>query len=46
MGNETLSYQKKFESLLQKYQEGLEENIIGSGFVFDSVMCSIIIFIK
>ena len=26
-----------FESLLQKYQEGLEEKMIGSEFVFDSV---------
>ena len=26
-----------FESLLQKYQEGLEESMKGSGFIFDSV---------
>ena len=26
-----------FESLLQNYQEGLEESMKGSGFIFDSV---------
>ena len=34
------------ESVLQKYQEGLKESMRGSEFVFDSVICCIIIFIK
>ena len=38
MGNETDEIIKElFESLLQRYQEGLEEKIKGSEFVFDSV---------
>ena len=38
MGSETDEIIKKlFESLLQKYQEGLEESMKGSGFIFDSV---------
>ena len=38
MGNETDEIIKElFESLLQRYQEGLEEKIKGSKFVFDSV---------
>ena len=35
-----------FESLLQKYQEGLEEKMRGSEFIFDVVINWIIIFIK
>ena len=34
------------ESLLQKRQEGLKESMKGSEFVFDSVICCIIIFMK
>ena len=34
------------ESLLQKRQEGLKESMRGSEFVFDSVICCIIIFMK
>ena len=38
MGNETDEIiEERFESLLQKYQAGLEERIRGSEFVFDSV---------
>ena len=38
MGNETDEIiEERFESLLQKYQEGLEEKMRGSKFVFDSV---------
>ena len=38
MGNETDGIIKKhFNSLLQKYQEGLEESIKRSEFVFDSL---------
>ena len=38
MGNETNEIIKElFKSLLQKYQEGLEESMKGSEFVFDSV---------
>ena len=38
MGNETDEIIKKiFKSLLQKYQEGLEESMKGSDFVFGSV---------
>ena len=37
MGNETDEIIELFESLLQKYQEGLEESMKGSDFVFDSV---------
>ena len=38
MDNETDEIIKKiFKSLLQKYQEGLEESMKGSDFVFDSV---------
>ena len=38
MGNETDEIIKKlFEYLLQKYQEGLEEQMRGSEFVFDSI---------
>ena len=37
MGNETDEINEElFESLLQKYQEGLEEKMWGSEFVFDS----------
>ena len=36
MGNETDEIIELFESLLQKYQEGLEESMKGSDFVFDS----------
>ena len=35
-----------FESLLQRYQEGLEESMRGSEFVFDSVNSFITNFIK
>ena len=35
-----------FESFLQKYQEGLEESMRGSEFVYDSVDVLIIILIK
>ena len=38
MGNETDEIIKElFESLLQKYQEGLEESMKGNDFIFDSV---------
>ena len=38
MGNKTDEViEERFESLLQKYQEGLEEKMRGSKFVFDSV---------
>ena len=38
MGNETYEVIKElFEYLLQKYQEGLEEKMRGSKFVFDSI---------
>ena len=38
MGSETDGIiDEIFESLLQKYQEGLEESMKGSGFIFDSV---------
>ena len=38
IGNETDEIIKKlFESLLQKYQEGLEKSIEGSEFIFDSI---------
>ena len=38
MGNETGGIiDKLFESLLQKYQEGLQESMRGSEFIFDSV---------
>ena len=38
MGNETdESIEGIFESLLQRYQEGLEESVRGSKFIFDSV---------
>ena len=38
MGNETDEIiEKRFESFLQKYQEGLEQSMKGSEFVFDSV---------
>ena len=38
MGNETDEIiEERFESLLQKYQEELEEKMRGSKFVFDSV---------
>ena len=38
MGNETDEIiEELFESLLQKYQEGLEEKMRGSEFVFDSI---------
>ena len=38
MGNETDKIIKKLlESLFQIYQEGLEESVKGSEFVFDSV---------
>ena len=38
MDNETDgSIKKLFEPLLQKYQEGLEEKMKGSKFVFDSI---------
>ena len=38
MGSETdYIIEELFESLLQKYQEGLEEKMRGSKFVFDSV---------
>ena len=37
MGNETDEIIELFESLLQKYQEGLEESMKGSDFVFDSI---------
>ena len=37
MGNETYEIIKElFESLLQRYQEGSEESVKGSEFVFDS----------
>ena len=37
MGNETGEIiEELFESLLQKYQEGLEEKVRGSEFVFES----------
>ena len=38
MGSETSDIVKEhFQSLLQKYQEGLEETMRGSEFIFDSV---------
>ena len=38
IGNETDEIIKElFDSLLQRYQEGLEESTKGSKFVFDSV---------
>ena len=38
MGSETNEITEKlFKLLLQRYQEGLEESLIGSEFVFDSV---------
>ena len=38
MGSETSGIlEELFESLLQKYQEGLEESMKGSNFIFDSV---------
>ena len=38
MGSETNEIiEERFESFLQKYQEGLEESIRGSYFIFDSV---------
>ena len=38
IGNKTDEIIKKlFESLLQRYQEGLEESMNGSEFIFDSV---------
>ena len=38
MGNEKNKIiEELFESLLQKYQEGLEEKIRGSEFIFDSI---------
>ena len=38
MGSDTKDIIKElFKSLLQKYQEGLEESMTGSGFIFDSV---------
>ena len=38
MGNETSEIKEElFKSLLQKYQEGLEESMRGSEFIFDSV---------
>ena len=42
-GNKTSGIIKKlFNSFLQKYQEGLEESLRGSEFVFDSVdFCNI-----
>ena len=43
VGNKTSGIIKKlFNSFLQKYQEGLEESLRGSEFVFDSVdFCNI-----
>ena len=47
MGNETDEIiEEIFESLLQKHQQGLEEKIRGSEFVFDSVDYCTIIFMK
>ena len=47
MGSETDEIiEKLFESLLQRYQEGLEESVKGSEFIFDSVDYSITILIK
>ena len=38
MGSQTNDIVKKlFESLLQRYQEGLEESVKGSKFIFDCV---------
>ena len=38
MGSKTTDIIKElFKSLLQKYQEGIEESMRGSGFIFDSV---------
>ena len=38
LGSETdETIQKLFKSLLQRYQEGLEESMKGSEFIFDSV---------
>ena len=47
MGSETDEIiEKLFESLLQRYQEGLEESVKGSEFIFDSVDYCITILIK
>ena len=47
MSNETDEIiQKLFQSLLQKYQEGLEEKMRGSEFIFTVLIYWIIIFIK
>ena len=47
MGNETDEIiEKFFESFLQKYQEGLEDSMRRSEFVYDSVDYSIVILIK
>ena len=38
MGNETNEIiEEHFKSLLQRYQEGLEESMRGSEFIFDNV---------
>ena len=38
MGSETDEIiEERFKSLMQRYQEGLEESIKGSEFIFDSV---------
>ena len=38
IGSETdETIEESFESLLQRYQEGLEESMKGSGFIFDGV---------
>ena len=38
MGNETNdTIEKRFKSILRKYQEGLEESVKRSEFIFDSV---------
>ena len=45
MGNETNDIiDKRFESFLQKYQEGLEKSMKGSEFIFVSLIYCIIIF--
>ena len=47
MGNETDEIiEELFKSFLQKYQEGLEDSMRRSEFVYDSVDYSIIILIK
>ena len=47
MGNETDKViEELFESLLQKYQEGLEEQMRGSKLIFNSLIYCIVIFIK